>query len=86
MSRNIHLQFKFTDRAGRLVYEMHEAEDNKRLMHPMGKIVIPQGHDLHTAASINWYQPVDHGAAPEQLELELDAADQKLAQMEHEHD
>jgi hypothetical protein len=71
MSRNIHLQFKFTDRAGRLVYEMHDAEDNKRLMHPMGKIVIPQGHDLHTAASIDWYCPVDHGAAPEQLELPL---------------
>jgi len=71
MSKNLHLQFKFTDRGGRLVYEIHEEEDNKRLKHPMGSIRIPQGHDTNTAAEINWVQPTDHGKRPEQLELDV---------------
>jgi len=72
MSKNIHLQFKFIDRASRLVYEMHDADDNKRLAHPMGKITIPSGHDTDTAAMVNWYHPeLRDGVASEQLELDL---------------
>ena len=71
MSKNLHLQFKFTDRGGRLVYEIHEEEDNKRLKHPMGSIRIPQGHDTDAVAAINWALPESHGEAPEQLELDV---------------
>lgn len=72
MSKNLHLQFKFTDRGGNLVYEIHEEEDNKRLKHPMGSIRIPQGHDANTAAAIHWVISETEAEAPEQGELELD--------------
>ena len=71
MSKNLHLQFKFTDRGGRLVYEIHEEDDNKRLKHPMGEVRIPQGHDTDTAADIKWYRPAAEDEAPEQLELDV---------------
>ena len=41
--KNLHLQFRFIDRAGRAVYEIYDPEDNKRLLRPLGTLILSEG-------------------------------------------
>ena len=53
---NLHLEYKFTDRAGRQVFEIFNAEDYKTLLHPLGTIRIEQPMSLRTfpMAPVKW--------------------------------
>lgn len=75
MSMNLHLEFKFTDRGGRDVFEIFSNEDNKRMEHPLGAIAIPTHAKGMLKAEVNWSDKPEPGAfdkKPEQLELPLD--------------
>ena len=71
MSKNMHLEYKYTDRAGRDVFMLHAAHDNKRLLHPKAEVRVPVATDGR--AEVRWLdpQPAEATPAPEQLELDL---------------
>lgn len=74
MKINMHLQFKFTDRSGRAVYEMFAADDNKRMEHSLGTVRISEPDNQRVSwARVDWLDanPADDEVAPEQLELNL---------------
>ena len=78
MSKHLHLQFKFIDRGGREVYEIFNAEDNKRMKEPLGEIRIATVVDQNESGTYCRYARVDlladrpeEDAEPEQLELDL---------------
>lgn len=87
MSNNLHLQFKFVDRGGRDVFLMYNAEDNKKMQHPLGELRLPISGD--GVQEMKWYSDEElkrrleagETVTPEQLELEL--AEQKLQGMQH---
>jgi len=73
--QHYHLQFKFTNRGGADVYEIFDADDNKRLAHPLGTLAVaPTDFTGHAPAGIIW--------AKERDEFEADAAEQKAEQLE----
>ena len=52
---NLHLEFKFTDRGGRDVFEIFPADDNKRMRKPLGFIrMMPQGLMTTNTARVEW--------------------------------
>lgn len=72
--RNLHLQFKYTDRAGRDVYEIHAEDDNKRLRDPLGVLTLTDGRpEINSFALVRWYTTnAVEAPAPVQLELPLE--------------
>ena len=77
MRPNLHLQFKFVDRAGRDVYEIFAAEDNKTLAHPLGEARF---HPHASEAMVRW---VPHPVDEKSEQMELDLADQKHKANDH---
>ena len=83
MIKNLHLQFKFTDRGGRAVYEIFEEYDAKRMLHPVGAIRIEANTDdnnLHSKAEVVWLPLAADTMLwneEEQLELPLDGSKQQ---------
>ena len=78
MSKSLHLEHKFTDRAGREVYEIFTAEDDKRMIRPLGTLRIPPVEDalVRTLCVIDWLVEKtedDCAPDPEQLELNLNS-------------
>ncbi len=53
---NLHLEYKYTDRGGRQVFEIFNAEDNKRMLHPLGQIRMtpPVVHVNTTLGHVRW--------------------------------
>ena len=74
---DLFLKFRFTDRGGSSVYEIFEAEDNKRLKNPLGEIRITDTNAITSSARIKWVEEEDVNdrlAAdynPDQLELDV---------------
>jgi len=83
MIKNLHLQFKFTDRGGRAVYEIFDAEDSKRMLHCLGAMRIEgtvDGDNLHSTATIVWVPlaaDTMEAEANAQLELPLGEPDEE---------
>ena len=75
--KHLHLQHKFTDRGGREVYEIHNADDSKRLKKPLGSIRIPQPGALYQSTHVDWLNDNELEAGnvpehdPDQLELDV---------------
>ena len=81
MSEHLHLQHKFTNRGGREVYEIYDADDNKRMQHPLGTITMPHAKDDVIEgkgnAAVMWLsgktedQLEEEDCKPVQLELDV---------------
>ncbi len=72
--KNLHLEFRFVDRAGRDVFEVFRAADNKTLRTPLGSVTVPTmaGDSLTAIASITYACPEAFDESiSEQLELPL---------------
>ncbi len=77
MSKNLHLQFKFTDRGGQEVFEIFDAEDNAHAK-PLGTLRMTRG--INTVRMVADWLPTrrqeddadaDDNTCPEQLELDV---------------
>ena len=70
--KHLHLEFKFTDRGGCDVYEIFNAEDDKRMQHPLGTARFwPADEGGYAPVSVIWLQEEPEECAPVQMELDL---------------
>lgn len=52
MDKNLHLEYRLTNRAGYDVFEIFSAEDNKRMRKPLGLVKLPP-HGVNTSL-VTW--------------------------------
>ena len=79
MSKHLHLEYKFTDRGGREVYEIFNGEDDKRMMTPLGTArFYPRDESGYAPVSVDWLvektedELEEDDCAPDPAQLELD--------------